>query len=67
MKNIIVNGEERQFSEKATLSSILDDLGIKPKVMAAALNGEVVKKDQWESCTPKQNDKVEFLHFVGGG
>jgi len=35
--------------------------------MASAVNMEVVKKEQWQSHTLKEGDKVEFLRFVGGG
>ena len=40
---------------------------IEDKVMAAAVNMEVVKKDEWTSFIPCDNDKIELLQFVGGG
>jgi sulfur carrier protein len=64
---LIVNGEEKEFNESLTLDNIMSELEIKDKVMAAAVNMEIVKKDQWESFVPKQNDKLELLQFVGGG
>jgi len=65
--NIVVNGELKEFQDDITLSSLIDILNIKVKVMAAAVNMEVVKKDDWESKTLKDEDKIELLHFVGGG
>jgi sulfur carrier protein len=64
---VIVNGETREFPENSTLQQIIEALGIADKVMAAAVNMEVVKKEQWESFVPKEGDRIELLHFVGGG
>ena len=63
----IVNGEPREFPENQTLQQIIEALGIADKVMAAAVNMEVVKKEEWESFVPKEGDRIELLHFVGGG
>jgi sulfur carrier protein len=35
--------------------------------MAAAVNMEIVKKENWDVFKPKEDDKIELLHFVGGG
>ncbi len=64
---ITINGEERECAEGTTLASLINDLGIKVKVMAAAVNMEVVKKADWESHLLSPDDKIELLHFVGGG
>ncbi|MEA2051159.1 MAG: sulfur carrier protein ThiS [Campylobacterota bacterium] len=65
--NIIINGEDKTFDEDTTLQQIITDLNIEDKVMAAAVNMEIVKKDNWNDFTPKNNDKLELLQFVGGG
>jgi len=64
---IVVNGEEKIFEDGTTLAGVIEKLGIADKVMAAAVNMEVVKKDNWSSFIPKEGDKIELLHFVGGG
>ena len=64
---VTVNGEERVCDEGTTLASLIKDLGIKVKVMAAAVNMQVVKKGDWESYQLQKDDRVELLHFVGGG
>lgn len=64
---LIVNGVEKEFEANATLQSIITSLEIEDKVMAAAVNMEIVKKDQWSSFVPNQDDKLELLQFVGGG
>lgn len=65
--NIIVNGEEKNFSENSTLQSVITELKVEEKVMAAAVNMEIVKKDEWNSYVIRENDKLELLQFVGGG
>ena len=65
--NVTINGEIRECADGTTLASLINDLGIKVKVMAAAVNMEVVKKADWESHLLSPDDKVELLHFVGGG
>ena len=64
---IIINGEDKIFDEGISLFGIIDFLQIEEKVMAAAVNMEVVKKDDWNTFTPKDGDKIELLQFVGGG
>ncbi|AHJ12383.1 sulfur carrier protein ThiS [Sulfurospirillum multivorans] len=63
---LIINGEKKESGAKS-IQALLDELGIESKVMAAAVNMNVVKKELWESYELSENDKVEFLQFVGGG
>ena len=65
--NLIVNGEKKIFEEGATLQEIISSLKIEDKVMAAAVNMEIVKKDEWVNYKPANDDKLELLQFVGGG
>lgn len=64
---IIVNGENMEFKDDSTLLEIIKELKIEDKVMACAVNMDIVKKDVWSSCKPKENDSLELLNFVGGG
>jgi len=64
---LIINGEERDVSNNYTIGKILENLQIRDKVMAVAVNMEIVKKDNWDSFSPKEGDKLELLQFVGGG
>lgn len=63
---LTINGEEKETNSQ-TISELLDELGIKDKVMASAINLEVVKKENYKTHKLKDNDRVEFLQFVGGG
>lgn len=64
---LIINGEIKEFMDEAMLYDVLKTLKIEDKVMAAALNMEIVKQADWKSCKLKDGDKLELLDFVGGG
>lgn len=64
---LIINGETKEFSNDSTLQNIITNLQIEDKVMAAAVNMNIVKKDDWSNFIPKNDDKIELLQFVGGG
>jgi len=63
---IVVNGKEQNTDVK-TVQDLLNELGLNDKVMATAVNMNVVKKENWVSFELSEYDKVEFLQFVGGG
>ncbi len=64
---LIINGEDKIFDEGSSLKNIIISLQIEDKVMAAAVNMDIVKKDEWATFLPKEDDKIELLQFVGGG
>jgi len=64
---IIINGETKEFKENITISELLAQLSLDGKVMAAAVNMEIVKQDNWKSFYLNDEDKLELLDFVGGG
>jgi len=65
--NIVINGETREYDSEITLAKVLKELSLEGKVMAAAVNMEIVKQNDWESYMLKDSDKLELLDFVGGG
>jgi len=65
--NVIVNGKDLKLEKQTTVEQLLGILEVKDKVMAVAINMEIVKKDNWNSHIIKDGDKIELLHFVGGG
>jgi len=64
---IIINGETRTVKEETKLGSVLDELGLREKVMAAAINMEIVKQESWDVHALHDGDRLELLDFVGGG
>jgi sulfur carrier protein len=64
---IIVNGKEMETSNSITVWELLKNLKIEEKVMAVAINMNIIKKERWKEHKIEENDKLELLHFVGGG
>lgn len=64
---IIINGNEKEFEQNVTLKTVIKQLQIEDKVMAAAVNMNIVKRENWGNYLLQENDKLELLEFVGGG
>ncbi|MCT7907995.1 sulfur carrier protein ThiS [Arcobacter lacus] len=64
---LIINGENKEFESSLTLNDIIKNLQVENKVMAAAVNMNIIKKQDWNSFIPEENDSIELLNFVGGG
>jgi thiamine biosynthesis protein ThiS len=64
--NLIINGESRDLSAE-TLSALVEQLGMKPDRVAIELNREIISRNRWPECTLKDGDRLEIVHFVGGG
>ena len=64
---LIINGEKKIFYDNISLQNIIDLLKIEDKVMALSINMQIIKKENWSKITPKNNDNIELLQFVGGG
>lgn len=64
---IKVNGEIREMVEGSTMLDLIRSLGLEERVMASALNMEIVKQDAWGSAVLQEGDTIELLDFVGGG
>jgi sulfur carrier protein len=64
---IQVNGEPKEVKEKMSLPELVAALSLKAEQVAIELNQSVVRRAQWESTRLREGDKVEIVHFVGGG
>lgn len=64
---IQVNGEPREVGENISLPELIAGLNLKPEQIAIELNHEVVRRALWENTLLQPDDKVEIVHFVGGG
>ncbi len=67
MITTIINGIEKYFNKETTLLEAIVSLQIEDKVMACAVNMNIVKKDAWDKYIVQDGDKIELLQFVGGG
>ena len=64
---ITVNGELRNVSERLTVADLLAQLDLTPARVAVEVNEEVVSRDAYARDTLAEGDRVEIVHFVGGG
>ena len=55
------------MSEQSTLSELVNELSLPPARIAIELNGEVVRRNDWVNALVREGDRLEIVHFVGGG
>ena len=68
--HLTINGQSREFPElasEATVAELIHLLGLKNDRVAIEHNGEIVSRSAWEQAIVRTNDKLEIVHFVGGG
>jgi thiamine biosynthesis protein ThiS len=64
---VSLNGETKEVSEGTTLLALVEQLSLAPERLALELNREVVRRADWPSVVLSEGDRVEIVHFVGGG
>ncbi|MDQ1639773.1 MAG: sulfur carrier protein [Pyrinomonadaceae bacterium] len=64
---IQVNGEHQEVSEGLPLSELITNLKLRADQIAIELNHEVLRRAAWTATTLQPGDRVEIVHFVGGG
>lgn len=65
-----INGEERDFANPPasfTLAALVEILGMKADRVAVELNRDIVPRDRWAETSLNEGDRLEVVHFVGGG
>jgi sulfur carrier protein len=67
---LILNGQPRAFDtlpQPANLEQLIGELGLKGDRVAVEHNGEIVPRGGWAETTLSGGDRLEVVHFVGGG
>ncbi len=64
---IIVNGETKRIEGELNLQELLKKLELPTERIAIELNKTVVRKKDWAAVKVADSDKIEIIHFVGGG
>ncbi|MFZ0428028.1 MAG: sulfur carrier protein ThiS [Acidobacteriota bacterium] len=62
-----INGEEHAVPPDLNLLQLIGHLELKGDRIAIEWNREIVKKDRWAECRVTPGDRIEIVHFVGGG
>ncbi len=66
--NLVVNGKNTDMTESLTVSELLTKEDVKmPQMVSVELNGQILKRSEFEATKLKDNDKVELLYYMGGG
>jgi sulfur carrier protein len=68
--NLVINGQPRRFPQLtagATLQDLLAALSLKADRIAVEHNGAIVSRPAWPTTPIAEDDKLEIVHFVGGG
>ena len=64
---IKVNGKFKYVAKNYKISDLIKDLNIPQKKVAIELNREIIDKKNINKIILKKNDKIEIVHFIGGG
>jgi sulfur carrier protein len=64
---IQLNGDNRELPNGSSLEDLVRELSLTPQRVAIELNRTVVRRDQWAQTILNEGDRVEIVHFVGGG
>ena len=64
---IEVNGESRDVGPDTTLDDLIKRLALVPERLAVERNREVVRRADWPQIRLVEGDRIEIVHFVGGG
>ena len=67
MAKIQLNGDPYEINGRTNLNELLNKLKIQKNKVAIEVNGEIVQKDKYQNLILRKEDKVEIVHFIGGG
>jgi sulfur carrier protein len=67
MIEVKINGEVKEVPPDINLAELLKHLELPQERLAVELNDEVIRRINWENVKVQDADKIEIVHFVGGG
>jgi thiamine biosynthesis protein ThiS len=62
-----VNGKPRNVEDGRTVEGLLKDLGLDGRLVVVELNRQIVRRNELSEVELEDGDRVEIVHFVGGG
>jgi thiamine biosynthesis protein ThiS len=65
--HVFVNGENKELSDGLSLEQLVNELMLPGVRIAIEVNGRVVRRGDWTVTRLNDEDRVEIVHFVGGG
>jgi sulfur carrier protein len=67
MAKIQLNGRKLELNSRYSISTLLKKYKINGKKIAVELNGKIISRTKYNSIYLKSKDKIEIVHFIGGG
>jgi sulfur carrier protein len=67
MAKIQLNGRKLELKTKHSILTLLKKYNIDDKKIAIELNGEIINRNKYKIVYVKNKDKIEIVHFIGGG
>jgi thiamine biosynthesis protein ThiS len=67
MLRVEVNGRERDVPDGRTVGGLLEDLDLDGRLVVVELNRQIIRRTEIEAVSLRDGDRVEIVHFVGGG
>ena len=64
---LIINGETRTFVEMSDIAALVAALELDPRKVAVERNLEIVPRSTYAQAALNDGDRIEIVHFVGGG
>ena len=64
---IQLNGDTYEISDGTNLNELLNKLKIQKNKVAVEVNGEIIQRNKYPNLILNKDDKVEIVHFIGGG
>ncbi len=67
MMSVVINGENREIAAPMSVSALLEDLGLDARKIALERNLEIVPRSAYDQTMVADGDRLEIVHFIGGG
>ncbi|MBT6911483.1 MAG: sulfur carrier protein ThiS, partial [Rhodospirillaceae bacterium] len=64
---VVINGENRELPSSVTVTALLADLGLDARKIALEHNLEIVPRSAYDQTMVGDGDRLEIVHFIGGG
>lgn len=67
MITIVLNGKKEELEKELAVLELLKKKNIRPEVVTVELNEKILSRQEFEQTIIRNNDKIEFVYFMGGG
>ena len=64
---LVINGEARTVTDAATVADLLVQFKLEQKILVIELNRDIIERTDYEQTRLNDGDRIEIVHFVGGG